>query len=390
VQVFARSGKLKELIARAEAQLETSPNSQQVLQTLVDYYQADNQRDKVKTTYDRMAKLRPDDARLRFQIGQQLAQSNAPAEALPHFEAALKKEPTLFANQYSVVLQAYQRAGKTDEFVKLLESIDFKTFANNPYVIYNALQNLFRSQPASRQNATNREAAMAVFRKAWKELPDFRSTLLGVLYDAEFWKLPEVADYAREVVIPVAGKPIVNPWLGMDEVSIWGRDREVNNIVTRLIEVSDKQGRLDPLADEIAEALKRSPDWLGGKAVLAILQAKRGKFDEARAGLEPLTAKGVVIPLYARMVMAQELEPIEPLRDLALKLCETAMTENLEEIRSGTNGFEYGPGKLLVRLYQKSGRNQDARDFLLKYAANPANFPNTDPNYLAYLKINQS
>ncbi len=69
MQVFARSGKLKELIARAESQLETSPTSMQLLQTLVDYYQADNQRDKVKATYEKIAKLRPDDAKLRFQVG---------------------------------------------------------------------------------------------------------------------------------------------------------------------------------------------------------------------------------------------------------------------------------------------------------------------------------
>ena len=99
VQIFARSGKLKELIARAEAQLVTSPSSLQLLQTLVDYYQADGQREKVKSTYDRIAKLRPDDAKLRFQIATQLSQSGAAAESLDHYRAALKKEPSLLANQ---------------------------------------------------------------------------------------------------------------------------------------------------------------------------------------------------------------------------------------------------------------------------------------------------
>ena len=214
VQVFARSGKLKELIARAEAQLETSPTSQQLLQTLVDYYQADNQRDKVKTTYDKIAKLRPDDAKLRLQVGVQLSQAGGAAESLDHFRFALKKEPALFASQYSVIQRAFQQAGKADELVKLYEGMDFKAFGSNPNIVRNTIRMLF-------QDASTREQGLAFLRKAWKELPEYRPSLLTSFFDAELWKLPEIYEYAREAFIPPANQAVSNPWFGLDSVTLW-------------------------------------------------------------------------------------------------------------------------------------------------------------------------
>ena len=383
VQVFARSGKLKELIARAEAQLETSPTSLQLLQTLVDYYQADGQRDKVKATYEKIAKLRPDDTKLRFQIGLQLSQSGAAAESLEHFRVALKKEPTLFANQYYAVQRAFQQAGKTDELVKLYEAMDFKTFQNNPYIIQNTIQNLF-------QNNATREQGLALLRKAWKDMPDSRAALISRIYNDEVWKLPELYEYAREAMIPAAGKPVVNGWAGINDVNMWGADGSVTNVATQLIEASNRQGKLDALATEVEDAVRRSTDWNGGKALLAILKARKGKVDEARAELEPLLKKGVSIPLYARMVIGQELDKVDSLRDVALKVLEAAMTENIEEVRSNGNGFQYGPGKRLALLYQKAGRSKDARDFVLKYGRSPDDFSRYDPAYASYQKVEQS
>ena len=132
LHVLARSGKLKDLIARAEAQLASSPSSQQALQSLVDYYHADNQREKVKETYRRFAGLRPHDAKLLFQIGLQLARNGAAVEASEHFKSAVPKDPPLIVSAYSKVQNAFQLAKKTDDLVKLYESVDFKGFNSNP------------------------------------------------------------------------------------------------------------------------------------------------------------------------------------------------------------------------------------------------------------------
>ena len=57
VGVLARSGKLKELIERAEAQLKASPKSVPMHQALVGYYQAAGDKDKLKATLRAMADL---------------------------------------------------------------------------------------------------------------------------------------------------------------------------------------------------------------------------------------------------------------------------------------------------------------------------------------------
>ncbi len=383
VQVFARSGKLKELIARAEAQLATSPTSLQLLQTLVDYYQADGQRDKVKATYEKIARVRPDDARLRFQIGLQLSQAGAAADALDHFRAALKKEPALFANQYFQVQQAFQQAGKADELVKLYEAMDFKSFRTNPYIIQNTIQNLF-------QNDQTRDQGLALLRKAWKDLPEARASFLGAIHNDRVWQLPEIYEYAREAIIPPANRPLLNPWAGMDEVNSWAGDGAVTNVMTQVIEASNRQGKLDALALEVAEAVKRTPEWLGGKALLAVLKARRGKVDEARLELEPLAAKGVAIPMYARMVIAQEVDKVESLRDVELKLLEAALADNAEEIRSNGNGFQLDPRRRLALLYKKVGRPEAARDLVLAAARSGPDSSMYDASYAAYQKLNQS
>src|SRR5262249_8019044 len=68
IQTLARSGKLKDLIARLEAQVAASPQSVPMWQTLADYYRADGRGEEARKAYDRVAALRPDDAKLRFQM----------------------------------------------------------------------------------------------------------------------------------------------------------------------------------------------------------------------------------------------------------------------------------------------------------------------------------
>ena len=84
IQVLARSGRLKELIERAEEQLKRTPNAVQLHQALADYYKAAGQRDKARAELIKVAELRPDDATLRFQVANQLVQEGqADAAARP-------------------------------------------------------------------------------------------------------------------------------------------------------------------------------------------------------------------------------------------------------------------------------------------------------------------
>src|SRR5262249_30490466 len=87
IQVLARSGKLKELVERVETQLKTSPKSIQLHQTLADYYRAAGEREKVKEIYERMAAMKPDDAKLRYQVANYLVGAGEVKAACDHFLA---------------------------------------------------------------------------------------------------------------------------------------------------------------------------------------------------------------------------------------------------------------------------------------------------------------
>src|SRR5207244_2417624 len=85
IQVLVRTGKLKDMIERAEAQLKSSPKSLQILQTLVDYYRASGDKEKLKAAYAKMVQIKPEDGKLCFQIGQQLSQMGDRAGAVEHY-----------------------------------------------------------------------------------------------------------------------------------------------------------------------------------------------------------------------------------------------------------------------------------------------------------------
>src|SRR5262249_5584097 len=131
IRVLGRSGKLRELIARLEAQAERSPNSVQLQQSLADYYRAANDREKTRAAYERIAKLKPDDARLRFQVASQLAQAGDVASAVEHYSAAVKQDASLLGNNgYQTVMGAFGRARKMDELAKILETVDLRAIGH--------------------------------------------------------------------------------------------------------------------------------------------------------------------------------------------------------------------------------------------------------------------
>ena len=98
---------------------------------------------------------------------------------------------------------------------------------------------------------------------------------MGNLYDEGIWQLPEMYDYAREAVIPKPNRPLPSPWTSIDRIMSYSRDGKATGLVTRVLQVARKQNRLAALHGEVQQALKTSPKWTGGEALLALLDAHR-------------------------------------------------------------------------------------------------------------------
>lgn len=377
IQVLARSGKLEELIKRTEAQLKNSPKSLQLNLTLADYFRAAGDRTKTREIYENLANLRPDDAKLRYQIAQHLIEAGERESALTHFTAALKKEPSLYANNYWEIQRYYQEANKLDELLDVFESVDLKSVGNY-WMVIEAVRSLM-------EDTKVRDKGLKLFRKAWEAFPNERAELLGRMYNDDIWKLPEMYEYARQAVIPSATETQIDNWNAISQIMSWNGDGKVTGVVTRLLDAGSRQNKLDALGKDVDQAMQKFPEWSGGKALQALLLAKRGQVDPAKKLMqEILDDKKNPMPLQARYIVGQELENYAALQDLAMKVYEGGLKEVDAE---GGMDFSYNPIKRLIVLYQRTGRIEEAREIVLKFTKDRGN-PGYDADYEAYRYIN--
>jgi tetratricopeptide (TPR) repeat protein len=384
VQVLARSGKLRELIERTEAQIALAPQSLQLYQLLATYQRAAGNKEKVKETIERMVQLRPDDARLTYQLAQQLYQSGDFATATRYFRTALEKEPALFGSRFSEVFNAYTRANQTADLVSLIEKLDLKSMGSSSAVV-----NVIYMLVMTNRGPAN-EHVMALFRKAWKAYPNERGLLLSRMNRDEFWTSPEILSYAREALIPGPASGPVATWLGFDQMISWGSDGRVTTVVSRVLEAASRQNKLDDLAQDVEHALDKHPEWAGGRALLALVRVRQRRLDDARRGVEALQAdKKFPLPMEACSIIGQELENDDALRPLAVALYESTIKGPAVYSRYIGLGFQNRPARRLVMLYQREGRAGDARELLLSAlrGRNDERF-SSDPGYQAYRRIN--
>ncbi|HEY7326851.1 MAG TPA: DUF1583 domain-containing protein [Gemmataceae bacterium] len=378
IQVLVRSGKLGDSIARAEAQLKSSPHSVELHQTLLEYYKAVGDKPKIKDVAERLAKVRPDDGKLRFQLGEQLQQIGEFAAAAEHYRAGIRKEPILFAYNFWEIQQVFDRLHKTEELIQLIEEIDFKAAGGSYFAFMNLLQPLFRQE-------RTRAQGLRLFRKVWDAYPQERGRLLAYIYQDELWQTPEIYDYARQAVLPAGDDP-VDPWQASDQPIRYEGDGRVAGVVTRLLMAARRQNRLRPLVVDVEHILEKHPEWSTGKGILVILNLQRGRIDEARRGWrELLDDKKYPMPLWSRYILGQEIADFDSMRDLALATYEGALEESLNDMNIN---MSFSPLRRLVLLYRDLGRKQDARALLLRCTRSPAWV--FDSGYNAYWRISNT
>jgi tetratricopeptide (TPR) repeat protein len=377
VNVLQRSGKLKELIERAEAQLKNAPRSLQLHQVLVEYYKVDGQRDKAKEMQNRLVALRPDDAKLRFHVANELARSGDHKEACDHYLAALKKEPSLYSYNYWEVYQTFEQAGRFADLAKLFDEIDVRQVGYS-WSVMEIVQELTRDEKTETQG-------LRLFRKAWQAYPDERAYMLSNLYDERVWRMPELYDFVREGIIPRETDTRIDAWAGLDQIISWDGNGRVTTVLSRLLDTAARQNKVEALTREVEAGLKQLPEWSGGKVLLAALQLRRGKPDEARKlVLGLLEDKKDPMPMTPRWVLAQELDGYAAQQDLAFRLLEGAVEEALKDQQSYE--FTSSPAQRLVTLYLRAGRKDEARALLLRYARADFGY-DYDPGYSAYRRV---
>ena len=118
------------------------------------------------------------------------------------------------------------------------------------------------------------------------------------------------------------------------------------------------------LAEALAPASAARPDWVGGKALLALIDLKRGLPDKARSRLVPLLgSKETPIPPRVNRLLFDMMQGEPELRELALQVMERGQkTTESTEIMNDWDGLIQNR----VSLLHTVGRTAEARDLAMK------------------------
>lgn len=390
LNVLNRSGKLPDMIAKVESQLKNSPRSQRLLETLLEYYVAAGNEKKIEEVSGKLAELKVDDPNFKFQLAMKLLDAGKTREANEHLKVVFEKSPNLLANQPSLLLNKYRSLNKMEDLASLLESIDLKIYRQQPAVVMNVMMNVIRTM--SQQDQT-RDRGLALFKKAWVDIPGMRSQLLNGMRDESFWKLPEIFDYAREGIIPSETALQQNSGLVYSGMS-YGANGKLTTLHTRVLDIATSQNKLDVLHDDVAAAIKRMPAWTGGPVLLGLIDLRKGHVEESKAVFETMLPtfekpqgnlrNNTQLNFgYALREIGQELAAHDSCADLAIRYFEAAIRNSPNDM----NEFQFTAGKPLFDLLKKQGRNADARQVLINGAKPSNQMMNNNPGYDAYRRM---
>lgn len=144
--ILKRVGDLDEMIEKAEKQLAAAPKSVTLMETLVEYYTANGDDDKVRKTVDGIVKIRPNDAKLHYKIAQSFFNQQKFADGVARLDVVWKKEPELLLQNSYQIGEYYAKAKKLDLLAKQLSTLKGNAILEqNTHYVTNIVQNLRHS-----------------------------------------------------------------------------------------------------------------------------------------------------------------------------------------------------------------------------------------------------
>lgn len=385
LRLLHQTGTLKDLIARLESQIEKSPNSPRLYEQLIEYYEAANEREKVGELLVKAVASRPDAVVLRYQLAKQLEATGKHAEACDQYLELLKQKPQWISEDLYQVRRVFDRANRSLDLVKAIENINIKLFTQ-PYYVIDLVSGLMDGR-RSQQGEENIELAINLFEKVFDAFPQYRNQMISRMRDQNLWKNDRVFDLGKRALIPTVAEIATTPWFGLDNIYSYSSGGQVNAQFHQIITGVHGSPKLKELQQLIQARLEDAPGWHGGEAMLALIDLKENRKDEAKQRLEKLMSDDDTLktmPSHSCWIVGQELDQFEDTRPIALTLFEAALNspDTMSQI-------QYSPVARLVKLYGDIGRKQDARDLLVKQTK--ATHGNSyDAQYSLYLRIENS
>ncbi|MFV1963987.1 MAG: DUF1583 domain-containing protein [Pirellulaceae bacterium] len=366
LRLLQQTGALKDLIARLESQIERSPNSPRLYGELIEYYEAANERDKVGALLAQAVARRPDAVVLRYRLAKHLDSSGKQAEACDQYLEILKQKPQWIAEDLYAVRRVFERAKRSLDLIKAIENVNLKLFTQ-PYYVIDLVANLMRGR-GDDPSEQDLNLALNLFEKVFEAFPQYRNRMISRMRDQKMWKNERVFELGKKAIIPSVSEVATTPWFGLNQIYSYSSGGHVNAQFHQMLDGIQGSGKMPELRQTIEDRLKEAPGWHGGETMLALIDLKQNRTEQAKERLEKLVSNSETlktIPSDSCWIIGQELDQFEDTRAIALKLFETAVNNptSMSQIR-------YSPVARLVKLYGDIGRKQDARDLLIEQIRN--------------------
>lgn len=330
--LLASAGKLAAMIEQSELQFESAPNSLRLFTQLMEQYSAAVATEKQKVLLAKVATSEAPDPLFRLQIARSLVAAGNAKSSVPHYLFVLEKSPNATAQVLFEAENVIKKLGNAEDLARIV--LRSKVAANDfqRVEMFARLVNQLEGPPI------RGKLIIELFQKAWRESPDFRPQLAQRLLavSPSVWQQEEMWELAREVVLPAADRQAVATWSGVDVLRL-DNGRNIEGLMSRLLDLAQGQKKLDELARDTEAALKKHPGWLGGRALLGMVRLRQGTTKQAREELTTLLKEiPPPLPVLLSLSMGYEVARHKDLVDVAMKFYEpatsTAMSWEMRQV----------------------------------------------------------
>ncbi len=376
LQLLQRSGAMKTLITQLKTQYERSPESVRILEQLIEFYGITGQKDEAGELLQKAVDLRPDSPMLHYQLAKHYEQTRKPNEACDEYLTLMKLQPEWVTADLYQIERVFTQAKRTLDLVNAVSSMNMKSISQ-PYYITNLTSNLLRDDQ-------NIDVVITLLERAFDAFPQYRRSLVqNIRNNSKIWSNERFYNFAKRIVLPSELDVKSNPWIGLNEISSYSGNGQVSVFFHEMISGVKSTDRIKDLEKSIEELLLKQPEWMSGRAMLALIELETNRKSAATSRLQELINDEDVmktIPAEACWIIGQELNRFEETEATAMTLFEKAIATPSQNAMSQ---IQYSPVAMLVDSYTKAGKNDAARDLLFKQLKN-SSFDNYDASYAAY------
>ncbi len=376
-----KTGKLAEMIDKAETELKASPNNEAVIKTLLTYHTVAVHSERIEELRARLLEIELNRPDKRYAMITDLLNRGLPDEAASHARLLMEAHPDHFVPRCRDMIFRFENKNGLRKLAKVFEQLDWSRYDKYPELLPMVIEQLAA-------DITTEDIAAKLFVTAWETRPERRLELLTYSPDEEWWKRPELTAGLCRLPIPAKEADLANQWavFGRTLRKPTNKSNVVNDklipagkttdgaapatLLSRLLAIEANRDQLKTLAGEVERGRQQFPQWTAGQVLLALIDLRRGRVATGRDALIEL------LPTLSKLAQNSPAIPWEIADELArhdesyeagIRYYEVALRDRgIEAWTSSTS-----PVRGIIQSLAARGRTADARRMLLSLL--PAN-----------------